>query len=235
MSWSITELSRMSGVTSRTLRHYDAIGLLPPSAVGSNGYRYYGEPELLRLQQVLVLRELGLSLSEIGQVLDEQRDVVQALRDQHERLVRERDRLTEVAATVARTITEIEGGQVMTERMFEGFEAEARERWPEGWAQSQEAVARKGSAALQQETAEFMQRMAALMDRPVDDPVVQAEVGAWHSWISQLWTPDAESFAALGRMYVEDERFRQTYEQVAPGLAEFYRDAMELYARTSLG
>ena len=108
MEWSIVDVARMSGITSRTLRHYDDIGLLRPAGTGSNGYRRYGQDELLRLQRILVLRELGLGLPEIAAVVDERRDRVEALREHHERLLAERDRLSRVAATVARTIAELE-------------------------------------------------------------------------------------------------------------------------------
>ncbi|HEV7208959.1 MAG TPA: MerR family transcriptional regulator, partial [Mycobacteriales bacterium] len=100
LSWSIVEVARMSGVTSRTLRHYDDIGLLPPARLGSNGYRYYEEEQLLRLQQILVLRELGLGLAEIVEVLDRQVDAVDALRSHYKRLLIDRDRLDTLVRTV---------------------------------------------------------------------------------------------------------------------------------------
>ena len=74
MAWSIAEVARMSGVTSRTLRHYDEIGLLRPAYAAANGYRYYEQDELLRLQQILVLRELGVGLPEVRRILDAQTD-----------------------------------------------------------------------------------------------------------------------------------------------------------------
>ena len=86
MAWPIAEVARMSGVTARTLRHYDEIGLLPPARIGANGHRYYEEHQLLRLQQILVLRALGVGLPEIGRVLSEQVDEVEALRGHHRRL-----------------------------------------------------------------------------------------------------------------------------------------------------
>ncbi len=76
MFWSITELAGMSGVTSRTLRHYDGIGLLKPAHVGSNGYRYYEDDQLLRLQQILLLREFGVGLADVAAALDAQRRCV---------------------------------------------------------------------------------------------------------------------------------------------------------------
>jgi DNA-binding transcriptional MerR regulator len=242
MSWSIAEVARMSGVTTRTLRHYDAIGLVRPAGTRAGGVRTYGEDELLRLQEVLVLRQLGLGLAEIREVVDQQRDAVPALKEHHARLVQEVARLTAVTATVARTIRELEGGRVSAEELFEGFDAsayeeEARERWPEQWEQAQARVQAQDPAQLQRETAEAMTRMAGLQaaGEPVDGKPVQDAVADWHAWISRIWVPDAEAFAALGRMYVEDDRFRATYERVAPGLAEYYRDAMAVYADRQLG
>lgn len=99
MDWPISEVARMSGVTARTLRHYDEIGLLPPARIGSNGRRHYEEHQLLLLQQILVLRALDVGLPEIGRVLADQVDTVEALRGHHLRLLAERDRLDTLAAT----------------------------------------------------------------------------------------------------------------------------------------
>ena len=114
----------MSRVTSRTLRHYDRIGLLTPAYARENGYRYYEQEQLRRLQQILLYRELGLGLEAIAEVLAGQLDEVDALRRHHERLVAEGDRLQRLADTVSRTIATLEGvGQMTAEEMFEGFEA----------------------------------------------------------------------------------------------------------------
>ena len=131
MSWSIAQVAQMSGVTSRTLRHYDDIGLLilKPAYVGDNGYRYYEEPELLRLQQILVLRGLGLALGDIAAAVDSEPDTLAALKRQHIRLLGERNRMARMAETVARTIADLEGRPDMTdkinrpENLFEGFDA----------------------------------------------------------------------------------------------------------------
>ncbi len=129
MDWPIAEVARMSGVTARTLRHYDEIGLLPPARIGANGHRYYAQHQLLLLQQILVLRALGLGLPEIGRVLADQVDEVAALRGHHRRLLAERDRIDALARTVSRTIAELEqsrkDGTPMTtvnrpENLFEG-------------------------------------------------------------------------------------------------------------------
>ncbi|HEV7622519.1 MAG TPA: TipAS antibiotic-recognition domain-containing protein [Amnibacterium sp.] len=126
------------------------------------------------------------------------------------------------------------------ENLFEGFdpssyEAEARERWPEEAAAAERFAATltpADMARMQRETTAQIVRMAELRTAgtPVDAPAVQAEIDALHASISRMWTPNAEAFAALGRMYVEDERFRATYDRVAPGVAEYFRDAMAVYA-----
>ena len=252
MSWSIVEVARMSGVTSRTLRHYDEIGLLPPAGTRSNGYRYYEHADLLRLQQILVLRELDLGLAEIAAILDQQRDQLQALRGHHQRLLRESERLAQVAATVARTIHELEtreGTPDMTqvnrpENLFEGFDptehdAEARERWPEQWEQSArftEGLTAQDTERMQRAQTASIIRMAELMVAGTDvaDPVVQAEIDAAYRTVCQMWTPDAAAFTNLGQMYVDDPRFTATYDAIAPGLAAYFRDGMARYADTRL-
>lgn len=113
MSWSIQQVARMSGVTARTLRHYDDIGLLPPSEVGANGYRYYERGQLLRLQHILLLRELGVDLATIRAVVDDQRDPAETLRAHHRRLLDERERLDRLAHTVTVTINSLEQGDDM--------------------------------------------------------------------------------------------------------------------------
>ncbi|MEV8454622.1 MerR family transcriptional regulator [Streptomyces sp. NPDC052095] len=251
MTWSIADVARMSGVTSRTLRHYDEIGLLPPARIGSNGHRHYDEPELLRLQQILLMRELGLGLREIQAVLDSQVDRLAALREHHHRLLSERDRLETLARTVSRTIAELEKGKDdgmakinRPENLFEGFEAgqhdaEARERWPEQWEQSQRAIAgmtTEGMEQWQRDVTAQMIRMAEFMTAgtPVDDPAVQAEVDSLYQGVRRFWTPCAEAYKGLARTYVDDPRFRANFDRIADGLAAYQRDAMVVYADTRL-
>lgn len=242
----------MSGVTSRTLRHYDQIGLLPPTWIASNGYRHYEEDDLLRLQQILLLRELGLGLAEIASVLDHQADEATALRAHHKRLLAERDRLAALARTVERTIAELEerkdGGDMpkisKPENLFEGFDpsqydAEARERWPAQWEQSQQFVATLTSQdheRMQREITAQMIRMAELMvaGSPPDHPNTLAEVDAHYRGVCQFWTPTAAAYKGLGQTYIDDPRFKSAYDEIAVGLAEYQRDAMAAYADTRL-
>ena len=113
MVWSIQQVARMSGVTARTLRYCDEINLLPPAEVGANGYRYYGHAELLRLQDILLMRELGIDLASIGAVVDERSDPVETLYAHHRRLLDEQERLNRLAQTVTVTIDHIKRGEDM--------------------------------------------------------------------------------------------------------------------------
>lgn len=254
MAWSIADVARMSGVTSRTLRHYDEIGLLPPAWTGGNGHRYYEEAELLRLQQILLMRELGLGLREIQAVLDSQVDRLAALREHYERLLCERDRLEALVRTVGRTITELEEGEDdgMTkinrpENLFEGFgpvdaeaDAEVRERWPREWEQSRQAVeamTAEDTERWQREVTAQMVRMAEFMVAgvPVADPAVQAEVEAHYRGVCRFWTPNACAYRGLGQTYVDDPKFRANFDRIAEGLAAYQRDAMVVYADARLG
>ncbi|ARZ68603.1 MerR family transcriptional regulator [Streptomyces sp. HU2014] len=254
MAWSIADVARMSGVTSRTLRHYDEIGLLPPAWIGSNGHRYYEEADLLRLQQILLMRELDLGLREIQAVLDSQVDRVAVLREHHRRLLTERDRLETLARTVGRTIAELEEGEdddAMTkinrpENLFEGFEsaatddAEVRERWPEAWEESRRAVDAMTAEDMerwQREVTAQMIRFAEYMaaGTPVTDPEVQAEVDVHYQGVCRFWTPNAVAYKGLGQTYVDDPRMRANYDKIAEGLAGYLRDAMVVYAEGRLG
>ncbi|MEU9484654.1 MerR family transcriptional regulator [Streptomyces decoyicus] len=254
MAWSIAEVARMSGVTSRTLRHYDEVGLLPPAWIGGNGHRYYEEADLLRLQQILLMRELDLGLREIQAVLDSQVDQVAVLREHHTRLLKERDRLETLARTVGRTIAELEEEKDtdgMTkinrpENLFEGFEpytaeaeAEVRERWPQAWEESRQAI----EAMTAEETEQWQREVTAQMVRiaefmvagtPAADPAVQAEMDAHYQDICRFWTPTSAAYKGLGQTYVDAPQIRANYNKIADGLAVYQRDAMVVYADARL-
>jgi len=247
--WSVAEVARLSGVTSRTLRHYDAIGLLPPARVGANGYRYYGRAQLLRLQQVLLLRDLGLGLDAIAEVLDGRSDRRAALRRHARWLEEERDRLARLATTVARTLAELDGGRSMTaEQLFDGFDPERQARYEREIAEryGEETVTetrrrtagwgREQYAQVAREYDEVEGRMADLLEQgvPAGDPRVLDVLDEHHAVVARFWTPDAESYPGLGRVYAEDPRFRERYEARRPGLAEYLRDAMAAYAQARL-
>ena len=247
MAWSIAEVARMAKVTSRTLRHYGDLGLVPPAYVGANGYRYYEREQLLRLQEVLLLRELGLGLGAIAEVLSGQRDRVEALRGHERRLRAERDRLGRLADTVAHTVAHLQEEIPMTAPdLFDGFadrSAEAEESLGARFGDD----ARAEVAATRARTADWTRedhlavarrfdaveaRLADLLPAgaaPDSEPVLDV-VAEHHAAVSRYWTPDRESYAGLGRLYADDPEWRARLDEREPGLAEYLRDALTAYA-----
>ena len=245
-AWPISEVARLAGVSSRTLRHYEERGLLDPAYAGPNGYRYYGPGELRRLQRILLLRRLGLGLEAIGRILAGATDEVSALRVQHRWLLEESTRLQQMAATVALTLRALAQGEIMeAQDMFKGFgenpyEDEARQRWGDARVDaSREALAalpgdrRNGLVA---EARSINAELAACLGAGLapSDPRVQAAVDRHYRWVCASWTPDRGSYTALGAMYVQDSRFTAFYDQDAPGLAAYLAKAIEVYAQANL-
>lgn len=248
---TVRQLARAAGISVRTLHHYDAIGLLKPADVGPNGYRYYGRPELLRLQQILFYRELGLNLQRIRMILDDPGFVTLPALLNHRSALSDRiDRYRELLSTIDRTIESLRKDETMDdEAYYAGIAPETRRRWrqeaAEAWGAdvvaASEAKARalapEQVSALKQEMTEIrsdFQRLFAEGLLPGSDAV--QEVTARHfRWVCLSWTPDASAFKGLGRLYVDNPEFRSTYEDEAlPGAAEFIAEAMAIYADRKL-
>ncbi|MFJ4656154.1 MerR family transcriptional regulator [Nocardia sp. NPDC088792] len=247
--WSIQELAKAAGTTSRTLRHYGEIGLLPPVRIGSNGYRYYGQESLVRLQRILLLRELGLGLPAIAQVLDGQQDAAAALRTHLELLKQEQGRIARQIASVRTTLRKTEAGeQLMADEMFDGFDHtqykdEVIDKWGKDAYEKSDRWWRSQSKAEQQAFMQTHRDIAADYGRahaaglPVDGDEVQAIVQRHYDWIGASPTGGpvtAQYFTGLGEMYVADPRFGQNYDKHGAGTAEYVRDAMKAYADARL-
>ncbi|MGW4521190.1 MerR family transcriptional regulator [Amycolatopsis sp. NPDC004378] len=242
MEWSIQDIARAAGTTSRTLRHYGAVGLLEPSRVGGNGYRYYDEQALVRLQRILLLRELGLGLPAIAEVLDGQRDRVAALETHLELLEQEQRRIGRQIDSVRTTLRKLRGGErLMAEEVFDGFdhtqyEAEVTRRWGasayasgDQWWRSLSAEEKK---AHQQEQRDIWAAFGAVPagSAPGSDEV-QAITRRLHAWLRPaVSSVSAGYFAGLGQLYVDDPRYGLEGET-----AELVRDAMKIYAERNLG
>nr|BFD90286.1 MerR family transcriptional regulator [Kitasatospora sp. Xyl93] len=251
MAWPIAEVARMSNVTARTLRHYDEIGLLTPAWIGSNGHRYYEERQLLQLQQILVLRALGVGLTEIARILGDQVDELEALRGHRRRLVAERDRLDALAVTVSRTIADLErsrkDGTPMTinrpENLFEGVQPDDVDASLRDFPEHAEA-ARRATAAMtpaeieagQRERTARMIHLAELMaaGHPADAEPVQSAIDEEYRLLGALRSVPTKEYLAIARSCTENERWSAAYEAVAPGLAAYQRAAMEAYAAARL-
>lgn len=244
--WSIQDLARAAGTTSRTLRHYGQLGLLAPSRVGRNGYRYYDQDSLVRLQRILLLRQLGLGLPAIGELLAGQRDTAAALRIHLQLLAAEQARIARQIASVRTTLDKTERGEpLMASEAFEGFdhsryEDEVVQRWGRNaWDNSNRTWAALGPEGQRAHQAEQEALAAALAQASVSgaDPGaedVQELITRHYRWVSTFWTPNREAYVNLGQMYVDDPRFAANYDQHAEGATVFIRDAMTIYAERNL-
>ncbi|MFF4169703.1 TipAS antibiotic-recognition domain-containing protein [Streptomyces sp. NPDC001744] len=246
MEWSIQEIAKKAGTTSRTLRYYGECGLLEPSRIGANGYRYYDQAALVRLQRILLLRELGLSLPAIAEVLEGQRDTSAALRAHLALLEQERERLARQIASVRTTLRKTENGEeLMAEEVFDGFdhtryEEEVTRRWGreayesgDRWWRSLDA---EGKRAFMDEQAAIARDFgkAAREGLAAGSDEVQAVVRRQIAWLSATTTPTREYVIGLGRMYVDDPRFAENYDKHGEGTAVLVRDAMEIYAERNM-
>lgn len=238
---TVGEVAELTGVTVRTLHHYDELGLLSPSGRSEAGYRLYSYDDLARLREILIWRALGFSLSEIASLLDDPgHDRLAALERQRGLIEREIERLGALAGAVDAAIAaHRHGAELEVTTMFEGFdpseyEEEARERWghTEAYRESARRAARYGEAEweeIRREAEEIVRELVALMrsGEPADGPDARALAERHRRHISRWFYPcSPRMHRGLAGMYLADERFAQTYEREAEGLAAYVRDAI---------
>ncbi len=248
MSYSISEVARATGLTSRALRHYDAIGLLRPAWTSESGRRHYGDRELLRLQEILLLRQLGLGLEAIRHALARHDDDgrIEVLERHRSQLEGERERLERLIATVGKTIDSLRKGTEMApEELFDGliqnpYEDEAREKWGDEAVDASYARLRKLSPEDRERltSGRGWQEVHAAIGECAkrglasDDPDVQQVVARHHELVSLAWTPNREAYIGLGQMYLDDPRFGENIGDRPT--VELLADAMRVYAEANL-
>ncbi len=247
-TWTVGQVAERSGVTVRTLHHYDEIGLLRPGRRSASGYRLYTDEDLVRLQHVVVYRRLGFALEEVAVLLDDpEADVAAHLRRQRAVVMSRLDELAELVTAIDRALeAEVSGMQLTPEEQRELFgedfkeeyQEEARERWgdTEAWRQSQQRTSQYTKADWQAIKAEADGINARLVEalqagEPAHSPVAMDVAEAHRQHITR-WFYDcpAEMHACISEMYVSDPRFAKTYEDMAPGLAQYVRDAVHANA-----
>ncbi|HUE99187.1 MAG TPA: MerR family transcriptional regulator [Anaerolineales bacterium] len=241
--FTVKQLSKLAGVTPRTLHHYDAIGLLKPSRVGDNGYRYYGEESVLRLQQILFYRELGIPLDDIKKIMGRRDfDVLGALRSHKEALQKQVTRLNRLINTVDNTINHLKGNNIMSDKAyFEGFSEEEQEKYAAEAEQLYDVEtvresnrkwkaypAAKKEAIMAEGQAIYLDLIAA-MPKGADSPEVQGLVERWRRHMDYFWTPKLDQLLALASGYNDDPRFKANFDKMHPQLAEFLREAVQVY------
>lgn len=238
----VKELAKLAGVSVRTLHHYDAINLLSPAQRSESKYRSYGEKELLRLQQILLYRELGLSLATIKDILDSPDfNVPEALVLHRDELKKRLHQMNELLATINKTIHHLKNKTMKFEDMYKGFtkeqaqsyEKEAKERWGSDLVEESKArvtaMSKKGLENTKQEMERISLDLVKLMDLPADNKKVQDVIEQHFNLINRFYKVSPEIYKGLAQLYVDDERFKQNYDKYHPELAHFLKEAMLVY------
>ncbi|GFZ31057.1 MerR family transcriptional regulator [Clostridium zeae] len=249
MEYTVQKLAHLAGVSARTLRYYDEIGILKPARINSSGYRIYGQEEVNRLQQILFYRELGVELDNIKDIITEPSfDRAEALKEHRVKLLERKMQLDLLIANVDKTIESMEGRITMSNKeKFEGFKQklvddnekkygrEIREKYGD------EAV-NKSNNKIKNMTEEEHEKITRLTNEVTEtlaeafktgDPageLAQKAADLHKQWLCFYWDQySKEAHAGLAQMYVDDERFTQYYDKEQPGTAEFLRDAILIY------
>jgi len=242
MAYTIKEIADLAGVTTRTLRFYDQIGLLSPAEVAGNGYRLYNHASLLRLQQIMFFRELDVPLKQIQAIMKQPDfDLKAALEAHRLSLQGRRRKIDTLLETLDQTIATLEGEWIMNEKeFFSGFdeakyEEEARQRWGDSpqykestrkWA----SYTREQKEAIKQEMGGITLRMVGSASSKPGDQDIQQAVGDYYAFLNnKFYTCDVEFLRNLADMWVEDTRFAVNYERIREGGAEFARDAVHIF------
>ena len=249
MEYTVNQLARMSGVSGRTLRYYDQIGLLKPAKINSSGYRVYGQKEVDLLQQILFYRELDVSLKEIMEIINQPAyHETTALKNHYYKLKQKRNRLDKIMATLERTIASKEGGLPMQDaEKFEGLKEkliteneqkygkEIREKYGDETVNDSNARLREMSQKDYEAMTKLGEEILALLEKAyaTGDPAsdLAQELAAKHKeWLMYSWsTYSKEAHAGLVEMYVADERFTAHYDKRVKNGTKFLRDAVLAY------
>lgn len=235
---TVKELSQLTGITIRTLHHYDKIGLLKPAVIKENGYRYYDDDNLQRLQEILLFRELEFPLKAIDQILNHRSyDRQQALKDHIKLLEMKEAKLKELLA-FARDLEK--GVATMTfdafkDKEYEEYQTEVKERWgsTQAYAEYEGKKDKVDYQAVSKEMAAIFGQFGALKDLGADHEKVQNQVKILQDYITNhFYTCTTEILAGLGQMYVGDLRFKGNIDQMGgPGTADFASEAIAIYCQ----
>jgi DNA-binding transcriptional MerR regulator len=249
MEYTVQKLAQLAGVSGRTLRFYDEIGLLKPARMNSSGYRIYGKDEVDRLQQILFYRELGFPLDKIQDIIHSPSfDKIKALKEHYLLLLDKKDQLDVLIRNVEKSIASQEGSIVMSDKeKFEGFkqkliednetkyDKEIREKYgDEVVNQSNQKVKNMTQADYDEVTRLEKEVIDGLLQAyktgDSASTIAQNAVDLHRKWLSFYWQEySKEAHMGVAQMYVEDERFKNYYDKHQPGLAEFLRDAVKEY------
>lgn len=256
MSYTVKQLSKLSGVTVRTLHFYEEIGLFKPAYYGSNGYRYYEEPQLLQLQQILFFKELGFTLKQIQKVVGKSDfDQLAALNSHRKALSQEWEKIGLLLETIDKTIKHVKGKKKMKDKeMFDGFNitlVKVKEGEPYSEAekivvqsvkkptQSAEDVEKRGKTYYDNITKTahaLFNELAQCIEKGIDPASneVQKIIKKHHAFTEQTHSATKEVYKAMAKLYAEHPELRKQLEPFHSNLATFMAEAMKLFADQNL-
>lgn len=237
---TVKEVSKLTGVSVRTLHYYDAIGLLKPTKVTEAGYRMYDDTALSRLQNILLFRELQFPLKEIKAILDNPNfNQREAIAQQIKLLELQYKRMGELIS-FAREI-QTKGVKTMNFEVFDTneikqYKTEVQAKWghSEAYQEYEQKSASQSKCSYDRLADEMMSLFAefgGMKQLPPADKTVQEKVVALQSYINKnFYTCNNEILKELGEMYVCDERFKKNIDCFGgEGTAEFVRQAISAY------
>ena len=249
MEYTVQKLGKMAGISTRTLRYYDEIGILKPARISSSGYRIYGQNEVDRLQQILFYRELGIKLETIKDIVTSPTfDGAKALKEHRTELLDKRAQLDLLIANVEKTISSTEGRMTMSnDEKFEGFKQkmiddnekkygkEIREKYGDDTVNKSNAKVKNMTQEQHDEVTLLTEEVTTTLaeafktGNPASD-LAQKAAALHKQWLTFYWKEySKEAHAGLAQMYVDDERFTAYYDKEVPGTAAFLRDAVHIY------
>jgi DNA-binding transcriptional MerR regulator len=254
INYAVKQLAKLAGVSVRTLHVYDRIGLLKPSIRTASRYRFYGEKELLRLQQILFYKELDFPLKEIGQILDNAGfDLIKALEGHKVALKAKKERLDTLLNTINKTVNHLKNKTMQNfEELYEGmpreqalaYRKEAVDKWGE------ETVARSEKAllelpkldieSLKADQKDIAHQLSLLANEKPDSIAVQEQIARHYANIRSFWGVSdptdlkASQYKGLAELYVSDERYTTVDDKPNHAFAKFMHEAMIYFAESKL-
>ncbi len=249
MKYSISQLSKLAGVSSRTLRYYEEIGLLLPREKGENGYRYYTSQQVDKLQQIMFYRSFDMELEEIKVILSSPDfNRIEALENHLEKLEKQKAKINRLIENVNKTISTLKGETTMSDKeKFAAFKekiihdneqkygAETRRKYGDKTVDETNKkildMSQENFASLRQLNEVLNNTLQAAVQTADPAGATAQKACALHKqWLTHYWNfYSKEAHLNLCLMYTQDERFKEYYEKITPGCADFLYEAMKIY------
>ena len=239
---TVREVSNLTGVSVRTLHHYDAIGLLRPAKTTQAGYRLYSQRELERLQTILLFRELQFPLKEIKSILDSPGfDPTDALEQQIRMLELQRDHLDRLivhARQIQKTGVNHMDFKPFDKQELQDYAAQAKAKWGQTEAYREYERKTAGQTPAEQKTdgdalMDIFARLGALRHLTPASDQVQALIRELQSFITEhYYTCTKQILRGLGQMYIAGDAMTENIDRAGgAGTAAFVHEAIELFCR----